>query len=104
MKRSSRKSAERDSGKDLTEIDIRVGHLSLGKALGLSLLLLLITLLVLFGVLIVARGAPVHGVVVEGLRSIPPAVDDPLFARAIELHTGAQLTSGNTVEILLDGD
>ncbi len=89
---------------ELSEIDIRVGKVSLGRAIALSLLLLMLTLLILFGILYAARGSAVHGVVVEGFRSLPPAVDDPIFARTMELHAGTRLVDGNAVEILLNGD
>jgi cardiolipin synthase len=93
-----------EAATELADIDIRVGKVSVGRAIGLSLFLLLLTLLVLFGVLYVARGSPVHGVVVEGLRALPPSVDDPVFARTMELHAGARLLEGNNIEILLDGN
>jgi cardiolipin synthase len=85
-------------------VDLRVGRLTLARRAVLIVLLLFTTVLVLYGVVYVARGAPVHGVIVDGLGTLPPAVDDSLFERTLDLHSGARFVDGNTTEILLDGD
>ncbi|HEX5580908.1 MAG TPA: phospholipase D-like domain-containing protein [Gemmatimonadaceae bacterium] len=67
-------------------------------------LLLAVALFTLIGVLTVTRGTPVSAVRTLDGGGRLPAVRDTLFARTMELYTGAELVPGNRVEVLLDGD
>lgn len=49
------------------------------------------------------RGTPVSAVETLG-GDEPPAVDDPSFARLIELHTRGSMTPGHEVEVFINGD
>jgi cardiolipin synthase A/B len=71
---------------------------ALGLVGGLALVLLII------GILSVTRGTLVKQVIAVGNRGGPPQVSDPLFPRTIELFTGTHIDSGNSVQILLNGD
>ena len=55
------------------------------------------------GVSYLTRGTPVSAVETLG-QGEPPSVDDPAFARLIELHTRGQMTEGNQVEVFINGD
>jgi cardiolipin synthase len=63
-----------------------------------------IGMLALIGILSVTRGTPVKAVVAIGDRNGPPAINDPLFARSMELYTGLQLTKGNAAQQVNNGD
>jgi cardiolipin synthase len=65
---------------------------------------LLLTVLALVGILTLTRGTPVRSVVSVGKNAALPAVTDSLFARTIELYTGLELTPGNRVELVNNGD
>ncbi|HEY0971482.1 MAG TPA: phospholipase D-like domain-containing protein [Gemmatimonadales bacterium] len=67
------------------------------------LLVLMVATFTLIGVLTLTRGTPVSSVrTLDGGRL--PAVRDTLFARTMELYTGAELVAGNRVDVLLDGN
>jgi hypothetical protein len=74
------------------------------KRVGLVLLALVILLLAGIAFLSMTRGTPVHSVLVPGSMGLPPAVDDPLYARTFELHASTHIESGNRVEILRNGN
>ena len=74
------------------------------KRIGLGVLVALIIVLALIGILSATRGTPVHSVIVAGESGAPPAVDDPLYARTMELHAKTHIEGGNRVEILRNGN
>ncbi|HMI42804.1 MAG TPA: hypothetical protein VK516_04235, partial [Gemmatimonadaceae bacterium] len=78
--------------------------MSLIKYTAIAALILFALVLMLIGILSVTHDAPVKSVIAEGDTDGPPSVEDPLFARSIELLTGTHIDPGNKVEILLNGD
>lgn len=78
--------------------------MSLIKYIAIAALLLFALVLALIGILSVTHDTPVRSVIAEGDKGGPPAIDDPLFARTMELFTGTHIASGNKVQILLNGD
>jgi len=74
------------------------------KRIGLGFLAVLVILLALLALLSAARGTPVHSVMVAGQTGAPPAVDDPLYTRTIELHAKTHIEGGNRVEVLRNGN
>ena len=88
----------------VSEVALAVGEISARRRLAFAAALLFATLLAFFGVLYVARVSPVHGVIVDAMRSQPAAVDSPQFEQTIELHTGARIEPGSHVELVLDGN
>src|SRR3954454_11639311 len=74
------------------------------KRVGAVLGVLLVVVLALVGVLSLTRGTPVKAVVAIGDHEGPPAVNDSLFTRSMELFTGLHLTSGNAAQLALNGD
>src|SRR3982751_3920630 len=74
------------------------------KRVGAVLGVLLVVVLALVGVLSLTRGTPVKAVVASGDHEGPPAVNDSLFTRSMELFTGLHLTSGNAAQLALNGD
>jgi cardiolipin synthase A/B len=78
--------------------------MSLIKYIAIAALSLFALMLALIGILSVTHDTPVRSVIAEGDKDGPPAIEDPLFARNIELFTGTHIDSGNKVEILLNGD
>ena len=78
--------------------------MSLIKYIAIAALSLFALMLALIGILSVTHDTPVRSVIAEGDKDGPPAIEDPLFARSIELFTGTHIDSGNKVEILLNGD
>jgi cardiolipin synthase len=76
---------------------------TIAKRLALVAVLTALVLLALVGVLSVTRGTPVEYVIAKADPSGPPAADDPLFARVIELNTGTTLERGNQVQVLENG-
>lgn len=78
--------------------------MSLIKYIAIAALILFGVVLALIGILSVTHDTPVRSVLAEGDRDGPPSIDDPLFAHSIELFTGTHLDSGNSVQILLNGD
>ena len=74
------------------------------KRVGAVLGILLVVVLALVGVLSLTRGTPVKAVVAIGDHEGPPAVNDSLFTRSMELFTGLHLTSGNAAQLALNGD
>ena len=74
------------------------------KRAGLGLLAVFVLLLALIGILSATRGTPVHSVIVPGESGGPPPVDDPLYARTMELHAKTHIEGGNRVEILRNGN
>jgi cardiolipin synthase len=77
--------------------------MSLIKYIAIAALSLFALMLALIGILSVTHDTPVRSVIAEGDKDGPPATEDPLFARSIELFTGTHIDSGNKVEILLNG-
>jgi len=78
--------------------------MSLIKYIAIAALILFGVVLALIGILSVTHDTPVRSVLAEGDRDGPPSIEDPLFAHSIELFTGTHLDSGNSVQILLNGD
>jgi cardiolipin synthase A/B len=74
------------------------------KRVGLVVLALIILLLATIAVLSMTRGTPVHSVLVPGAMGLPPAVDDPLYARTMELFARTHIEPGNRVQILRNGN
>ena len=74
------------------------------KRVGVVLGVLLFVALALIGVLSITRGTPVKAVVAIGDKEGPPAISDSLFARSMALYTGLQLTRGNAVQQMLNGN
>jgi cardiolipin synthase len=78
--------------------------MSLIKYIAITALILFGLVLALIGILSVTHDTPVTSVIAEGDKDGPPSVEDPLFARSIELFTGTHIDPGNKVQILLNGD
>ena len=78
--------------------------MTLIKYTAIAALILFGLVLMLIGILSVTHDAPVRSVIAEGDKDGPPSIEDPLFARSIELLTGTHIDPGNKVQILLDGD
>jgi cardiolipin synthase len=78
--------------------------MSLIKYIAIVALLLFGLVLALIGILSVTHDTPVHSVIAEGDKDGPPAIEDPLFPRSIELYTGTHIDPGNRVQILLNGN
>jgi cardiolipin synthase A/B len=78
--------------------------MSLIKYIAIVALLLFGLMLALIGILSVTHDTPVHSVIAEGDKDGPPAIEDPLFPRVIELYTGTHIDPGNRVQILLNGN
>ncbi len=74
------------------------------KYIAIAALILFGVVLALIGILSVTHDTPVKSVIAEGDKGGPPSITDPLFARSIELFTGAHIEPGNNVQILLDGN
>jgi cardiolipin synthase len=73
----------------------------------LALVLLMGAVLLFFvlaGFFYVVRGNPVEGVRVIGTEDTAPNVSNPLFAKQIERHVNTDLTDGNGIEVLFNGD
>ena len=71
---------------------------------GVALLIIALAIFALIGLLTVTRGTPVRMVIAPGDRGGPPAVDDSLFERTMELFTGTHIDAGNRVEQMLNGN
>ena len=78
--------------------------MSLIKYIAIAALILFGLILALIGILSVTHDTPVTSVIAEGDKDGPASVEDPLFARSIELFTGTHIDPGNNVQILLNGD
>src|SRR6266550_4394863 len=78
--------------------------MSLIKYTAIAALILFALVLMLIGILSVTHDSPVKNVIAEGDKDGPPSVEDPLFARSIELFTGTHIDPGNTVPLLLNGN
>src|ERR1700716_845838 len=78
--------------------------MSLIKYIAIAALILFGLILALIGVLSVTHDTPVTSVIAEGDKDGPPSVEDPLFARSIELFTGTHIDPGNNVQLLLNGN
>jgi cardiolipin synthase len=78
--------------------------MSLIKYIAIAAVTLLGLVLALIGILSVTHDTPVTSVIAEGDRGGPPSIEDPLFARSIELFTGTHIEPGNNVQILLNGN
>jgi cardiolipin synthase len=78
--------------------------MSLIKYIAIAALILFGVILALIGILSVTHDTPVRSVIAEGDRDGPPSIEDPLFARSIELFTGTHIDPGNNVQILLNGN
>jgi cardiolipin synthase len=74
----------------------------------LAVLILLMGAALLFftaaGFLYLSRGNPVEGVRVIGGERTAPDVSSELFATQVERHVNANLTSGNDLEVLFNGE
>src|SRR5256885_1754095 len=78
--------------------------MSLIKYIAIAALVMFGAILALIGILSVTHDSPVRSVIAEGDKDGPPSVEDPLFARSMELFTGTHIEPGNSVQILLDGN
>ena len=78
--------------------------MSLIKYIAIAALILFGLVLALIGILSVTHDTPVTSVIAEGDKGGPPSIEDPLFARSIELFTGTHIEPGNSVQILLNGN
>jgi len=78
--------------------------MSLIKYIAITALLLFALMLALIGILSVTHDTPVRNVIAEGDKDGPPAIEDSLFSRSIELFTGTHIDPGNNVRILLNGN
>ncbi|HKN59416.1 MAG TPA: phospholipase D-like domain-containing protein, partial [Gemmatimonadaceae bacterium] len=78
--------------------------MSLIKYIAIATLVMFGVVLALIGVLSVTHDTPVRSVIAEGDKNGPPSIEDPLFARSIELFTGTHIDPGNKVQILLNGN
>jgi len=78
--------------------------MSLIKYIAIAALILFGLILALIGILSVTHDTPVTSVIAEGDKDGPPSIEDPLFARSIELFTGTHIDPGNNVQILLNGN
>ena len=78
--------------------------MTLIKYIAIAAVLLFALVLALIGVLSVTHDTPVRSVIAEGDKGGPPAINDSLFSRTIELFTGTHIGPGNNVQIMLDGD
>jgi cardiolipin synthase len=78
--------------------------MSLIKYIAIAALILFGLVLALIGILSVTHDTPVTSVIAEGDKGGPPSIEDPLFARSIELFTGTHIDPGNSVQILLNGN
>jgi len=78
--------------------------MSLIKYIAITALLLFALMLALIGILSVTHDTPVRNVIAEGDKDGPPAIEDSLFSRSIELFTGTHIDPGNNVQILLNGN
>jgi cardiolipin synthase A/B len=78
--------------------------MSLIKYIAIGALLLFAMMLALIGILSVTHDTPVRSVIAEGDKDGPPAIEDLLFSRSMELYTGTHIDSGNIVQILLNGN
>ncbi len=74
------------------------------KYIAIAALVLFGVVLALIGILSITHDTPVKSVIAEGDKGGPPSIEDPLFARSIELFTGTHIDPGNSVRILLNGD
>ncbi|HMI55291.1 MAG TPA: phospholipase D-like domain-containing protein [Gemmatimonadaceae bacterium] len=78
--------------------------MSLIKYIAIAAVILFGLVLALIGILSVTHDTPVRAVLAEGDKDGPPGVEDPLFARSMELFTGTHIDPGNNVQIMLDGN
>jgi cardiolipin synthase A/B len=78
--------------------------MSLIKYIAITAVIMLGLVLALIGILSVTHDTPVTSVIAEGDKGGPPSIEDPLFARSIELFTGTHIEPGNNVQILLNGN
>ena len=78
--------------------------MTLIKYTAIAALILFGLVLMLIGILSVTHDAPVRSVIAEGDKDGPPSIEDPLFARSIELFNGTHIDPGNKIQILLNGD
>jgi len=77
--------------------------MSLIKYIAIAALVLFGLVLALIGILSVTHDTPVKSVIAEGDKDGPPSIEDPLFARSIELFTGTHIDPGNSVRLMLNG-
>lgn len=63
-----------------------------------------LAILAMAGFFYITRGNPVEGVRVLGAETTAPDVSHDLFSRQMEHHVHADLTDGNQVEILFNGE
>src|SRR5690242_21889968 len=73
------------------------------ERLGIVILAILVLYLAFVGLLSITRGTPVQTVIAEGDRTGPPPPTDSLFARTMEMYTGAHLAPGTLVQPVNNG-
>jgi cardiolipin synthase len=74
------------------------------KTVGLIVLGLLVAVFAFIGILYSTRGTPLKTVRAFGDETGPPPVGDSLFRQTMELLTSTELTPGNHVEVMINGD
>jgi cardiolipin synthase len=74
------------------------------KTVGLIVLGLLVAVFAFIGILYSTRGTPLKTVRAFGDENGPPPVGDTLFRQTMELLTSSELTPGNHVEVMINGD
>ena len=73
------------------------------KRLGLIVLAVTAVALMLIGFLSVTRGTPIERLRRDGTSGLP-SIDDPLFARTVEVNAAMTLLPGNAVDVLVNGN
>src|SRR5882757_11404244 len=66
-------------------------------------LIIVVTIVAIIGVLFLTRGTAVRRVRGVGVDGAPVSPDEEWFPRTVSLLTGAALSPGNQVELVLDG-
>src|SRR5689334_11230188 len=73
------------------------------ERLGVVIIGIVVCYLAFVGLLSITRGTPVQTVIAEGDRTGPPPPTDSLFARTMEMYTGAHLAPGTLVQPVNNG-
>src|SRR5690348_15832838 len=73
------------------------------ERLGIVVIGIVLVYLAFVGLLSITRGTPVQTVIAEGDRTGPPPPTDSLFARTMEMYTGAHLAPGTLVQPVNNG-
>src|SRR5690349_17181946 len=82
----------------------RLSSMTLVKALGRWLLVVVILVLALIGFLHLTRGTAVRHVRGVATDGVPIGVTEPQFPVVVTMMTGASMSRGNRVELALNGD